>query len=277
MTPIFVNSYVSHFGQDYGGFDVNDPAQGIDNKSLSGVVNVNLEAYKVFHFYNIAEEHEYAANWYAGSASTAGTSRQVGLLWSPLIKGASVAPRQSRQTWTLPGSSSEHVGPATQFVLKPGPPAKPVVPAFDPAAIQYGSQGGNASIAKGRDNKVTGVTLNDSDDTESFVRGDIIYPEGNILHPYGLSFTYDFTGGSTDGAQLQILINGEQYFAMTGSVAESSILPGSGQFSATLGLWWETHLQPGISSGITIRLVPSQDDIGTPTTVNVTNFQLFKE
>ena len=63
---IFVDSYVSYFGQDYSNFVVNAPAQGIVKKSLSSVVDVNLDPLKVFLPQSFSLKHRYAANWYAG-------------------------------------------------------------------------------------------------------------------------------------------------------------------------------------------------------------------
>jgi hypothetical protein len=89
----------------------------------------------------------------------------------------------------------------------------------------------------------------------------------------GFAFSYSFTGGSSDGAQLQILINGRLYFAMTGDVAESPDLPGSGQFSATFGLGGE---RLNTYNNIEIRLVKNQWNVGgSPTTVQLDKFDEF--
>ena len=59
---------------------------------------------------------------------------------------------------------------------------------------------------------------------------------------------------------------------MTGSVAESSILPQSGSFSATIGIGLEVDPVRVLE----IRLVRSTDSSGTPTTVKVSDFDYFK-
>ena len=294
VSPIFVDSYVSYFGQDYGNFVVNDPSQGIDNQSLANVVDVNLDPSEAFHLNprDIGLKHEYAANWYAGSATTKGAGNPVGLMWSPLIKGSSVAPLRSKQTWTPPGSSETQVGSATQFVLKTQPRAATIEPKFDPVELSNGSEEGNATItqAPANANKVTAVTLNDDNGKDASFRG-TIDDHGSAE---GFSFTYSFTRGSTDGAQVQILVDGYVLFVMTGSVAESSVLPGSSQFSSTFGLENLPSIArrplPGdIASNIAsigggpdiqIRLVPSPDGgdngAGTPTTVKLSNFEIFR-
>jgi hypothetical protein len=66
------------------------------------------------------------------------------------------------------------------------------------------------------------------------------------------------------------LLNGNLYFAMTGTVADG--LPDSGHFSATFGIGAE---YPYFTQDITIRLVKSAGSPGTPTTVTVGNFHAF--
>ena len=86
----------------------------------------------------------------------------------------------------------------------------------------------------------------------------------------GFSFDYDFTQVG-DGAQLQIWLNNALYFAMSGGVAKSGLLPGSGKLSTTFGLGYEdTGPQQ-----IVIRLIGGSGGSGTSTDVNVDNFHVF--
>jgi hypothetical protein len=262
---IFVDSYGSYFGQTFGNFNVSEPAQAISNKSLANVVDVELKPAKVFRLTDISLKHQYAANWYAGSASTKGTPDQVGLLWSPLVSGSSPAPPRSIQNWAP-------VGPAKQFVLTPAPRAKSVAPIFVPEQIGKSSVQGNTTIA-GPAYAVSAVTLNDTGSKMAVFKG-YFYKRS---YQVGISLNYSFTGGSTDGSQLQILLNGKLYFAMTGSLAESSILPDSGELSATFGIGKE---YTGLGAHrIEIRLVPRPAGggrgAGTPTTVTVSQFDVF--
>jgi pimeloyl-ACP methyl ester carboxylesterase len=266
---IFVDSYVSYFGSDYDGFVVNNSGETVIPGSLANVVNVDLDPYYVFHPDpdDVAAKHEYAANWYAGTASPPSTPKgvRVGLLWSPLISGASLPPGRASQNWSS-------VSPAQQYILTPESSATSVVPMFNPltlAAEQPNCCQGHV-MTEGTADDITAVTLEDNSPTMAVFNGDFDKETGWE----GISFNYSFTGGDdTDGAQLQIWLNGRLYFAMTGSVAESGILPGSGQLSATFGVGREwSHVG---ADTVQIRLVPSQYASGTPTTVTVSNFHYF--
>jgi pimeloyl-ACP methyl ester carboxylesterase len=259
---IFVDSYKSYFGQDYSNFVVNAPAQGIVNKSLSSVVDVNLDPLQVFDPTSVSLKHRYAANWYAGSATTQGTNDQDGLMWSPLVSGSTLAPGVSSQEWdTLKATS--------QFVLTPKIRPKTIAPSFAALDVTKQETQGN-TVVTGEPGKVASVTLNDEGAKEAIFKG--YFYKG--FYQEGVSFNYSFTGGSTDGSQLQILLNGLPYFAMTGSVAESSILPQSGSFSATFGIGAENT--GGGAQRFQIQLVKSTDSTGTPTTVQVSDFDVFK-
>jgi pimeloyl-ACP methyl ester carboxylesterase len=276
VRPLFVDSYVSYFGSNFDGFTVNDQDQGINN-NLTNVVDVDLNPNPVFSDFDtdrVALEHEYAANWYAGSASTKGTTNQLGLLWSPLISGSSPPPvlkgqkhyGQFTQDWTT--VDGDH-----QFILTQQGPAPAVTPMFTQVTLaEQGEPQGDVTVV-GPSSGVTGVTLDDKSksNTMAIFNGGLDKNDSTVE---GFSFSYRFTGGCTDGAQLQILLNGRLYFAMTGSVAKSKVLPGSGQFSATFGLGGEySALDP---QSIQIRLVESVGSAGgTPTTVTVSNFHEF--
>src|SRR5262249_33753130 len=107
----------------------------------------------------------------------------------------------------------------------------------------------------------------------------------------GFSFDYNFTGGGTDGAQLEVLIRvlpnpftmlggfaatlkpdafWQLHFAMNGNVAQSPILDGSGHFSTTFDLGSENAGK----TEIMIRLVKGNRP-GKFTTATVSNLHLF--
>ena len=98
---IFVDSYSSYFGTDFGNFVVNDPDQGISTggNPLYNVVDAELDPVKLYgdHFSTASDNHQYSANWYAGSASTKNTPNQDGLFWSPLISGSTLPAARSRE------------------------------------------------------------------------------------------------------------------------------------------------------------------------------------
>ena len=156
-SPIFVDNFVSYVGTNYGGFTVNDPDQGIDNKGLSDVVDVNLDATKVLKG-SVTKDgalwHEYAANWYAGSESTRGTQDPVGLMWSPLISGGK-PPTALTGTFTQEWAS---VDAAHQFVLTPAGKAAPVTPVFTPVTLGEKDTQGDVKVI-GPPTALTGVTL----------------------------------------------------------------------------------------------------------------------
>jgi pimeloyl-ACP methyl ester carboxylesterase len=261
---IFVDSYVSYFGSDYGNFVVNPTSQKTNSNALANIVDVNLNPNEVFFSGDktrVAEEHEYAATWYAGSASTQNTANQVGLMWSPLISGSSPPLAQvTQQAW-------QTVNAGQQFVLTPASTPNPVTPKFSRVMLtQTAAPEGNVTPT-GPSNPIKGVTLEDNGQNEAVFTGQ--FEESHTA--VGFSFTYTFAPGSTDGAQLQIWLNNNPYpyFAMTGSVADG--LPGSGTLTATFGLGGEYSGEQDIQ----IRLVPSQYGSGPPTTVTVSKFQEF--
>ena len=118
-------------------------------------------------------------------------------------------------------------------------------------------------------NGVSGVTLSDDQGDATF-DGTLDKSDSSIV---GFSFNYDFSQVG-DGAQLQIWLNGKLYFAMTGDVAMSSALPGSGELSSTFGLGDEWSGIFG-DQDIKIMLVQPTGSTGTATTVTVTNFHTF--
>lgn len=254
---IFVDSYISEVGSFFGNFQVNAPAFNIKDKSLNNVIDVKLAPQQIYwqditHGYGIATNHQYSANWYAGSVSTMDTKNQVGLLWSPLIKGSTKPiSLQSSQKWAS-------VDPAHQYVLTPQPRAATAKPAFSTAPVTFVSQTGNVQ----QQGQWTGVILNDDLGTASF-NGTFTKTDKQV----GFAFSYDFAAGSTDGAQLQILLNGQLYFSLDAKVALG--IPGGNQFSATFGLGSESNG----TQNIQIQLV--KNGSGTPTKVTVNNFHVF--
>ncbi len=227
-------------------------------------MNVNLNPDQVFrnNVFNLAAKHEYAANWYAGSASPPNTSQEerVGLLWSPLISGSSLPPEKpSQQGWSS-------VDAGQQFVLTPQNPAPLMVqPTFDGVTLTEDTtccQGHRmlARLTKG----VSTVTLDDK--TPTF-NGYLDKKSSSVV---GFSFTYSFAAGSTDGAELQIRIGDGLYFDMTAGVADG--LSGAGPISATFGLGMESLGDQKIQ----VRLVESKGSPGgTSTSVTVSNFHEF--
>jgi hypothetical protein len=268
---LFVDSYVSFYGAPYNNFVVDAPDHGIRDRALTNIIDVNLEPlpYTWFDTNVISYKHEYAAAWYAGSATTGGqpAGERVGLAWSPLVAGAPTGLAASTtQTWT-----DDDLGPDTQFLL--GTRAQPatVAPVFTPVALAQTATSGDVtptSSAAG----VTGVRLSDDEGTATWT-GTLDKADDAIV---GFSFDYDFTQVG-DGAQLQIWLDDALYFAMTGSVARSSLLPGSGALSTTFGLGYEST---GAQT-IRIRLVDSAPRTAgaaastSTTTVTVDNFHVF--
>jgi pimeloyl-ACP methyl ester carboxylesterase len=276
VTPLFVDSYTSYFGSNFNGFIVNDPYQGIDG-SLGNIVDVALNPNPLFHDFDrnrVSLEHQYAANWYAGSESTAGTTAPVGLLWSPLIPNSTPPPVLHDQSNT--GQFVQEWSPVDashQFILTQQGAAPTQTPQFSAVTLAERSKPQGDVTVTGPSNAVTGVTLDDKSKTgtTAVLKADL---DKNGDKAQGFSFSYSFTGGCTDGAQLQIWLNGRLYFAMTGSVAKSNALPASGTLSATFGLGGEySDLNP---QHIQIRLVNGANTPGSsPTTVHVNNFSEF--
>jgi hypothetical protein len=256
---IFVDSYVSHFGADYNNFTVG-------SQSLYNIVDVNLDADAVFHngLRDIGLRHEYAANWYAGSASKP-QGQQVGLLWSPLIASAVVPLARSSQNWSP-------VEQDQQFVLTPQSPASPVQPTFQPMQLIFQ---GNVIPT------ISSVSL--SSDQPDFM-GSIPIPDGFDEAIGGFSFDFTFGSQVSEDVQLQILVNGDQYFGMTSTVPRSGPTAASGHFSSTFGLTAEWQISGGRPpilpqpTPIEIRLVRTDGQSGPldATTVTLDNFQVFR-
>ena len=262
---IFVDSYDSAFGEPLNSYSVDfdniDPKLGI-HQDLKQVADVELHTYSISSFWSlfspftadgVALAHEYAATWYAGSASPQIISNQVGLLWSPLIANASIP---------VPVSSQNQANVSTaQFNLTPTAPAPTDYPTFTAAPITP-DKGQNPA-------PVSGVTLNDAKPGKSQFTGTLQGVNGQV----GFAFKYNFTKAD-DGAQLQICLNNQPYFVMTGSVAES--LTGNGVFTATLGFG-----QTGNSGTVnfTIRLIKPATGVrrasGSATQVTLSDFATF--
>jgi hypothetical protein len=260
---VFVDSYNSYFGSDLGNFVVNDPAEGIDNKHLGNVVDVELvplnRAYDAFQFSNM---HQYAANWYAGSVATTTASKQVpvGMLWSPLLEDPQPVPAQQlKQGWSYFGAVAKN-----QFKLQ-SDPEKYVTPKFIDTPITAKKLVGDVYSTANKNDKFANVTLSSAQGKAEF-HGNMPIAKGVV----GFSFECDFTQVG-DGSQLQIFLDGRVYFAMSGEVADTSELPGNADFNATFGL-----ARTGKDAQITMRLVqPTVSPGKTPTAVIVRNFQEF--
>ncbi len=266
---IFVDSYVSYFGSSYNNFVVNDPDQGINNQALTNVVDVQLNPlpFSSLDTSVISLEHEYAASWYAGSQFTSNlpANQQVGLFWSPLVPNPQTnLPDSSAQTWT-----DSNLNQSTQFVLAPQPSPAPVQPVFTPVSVTQNSLSGDATSTM-TPAGVSSVTLTDDQSANAAFDGTFNKTDSSIV---GFSFNYDFSQVG-DGAQLQIWLNGNLYFAMTGDVAKSSSLPGSGELSATFGLGAEWSGWFG-NQDIQIVLAKPASTTGPATTVTVSNFHTF--
>jgi pimeloyl-ACP methyl ester carboxylesterase len=262
---IFVDSYNSYFGSDLGNFVVNDPAQGLSNKHLNNLVDVKLvalnRAYDAFQF---SAMHQYAANWYAGSSVTKPFSENspVGIWWSPLIPGYLRAPAsQWKQSWSYLGATAEN-----QFKIKLDHEA-PFTPKFFDTALTSLKSIGEVTTTTNASNQVTAVTLSSALGKVEF-DGKVRKHSGGVV---GFSFDTNFTQLG-DGSQLQILLNGNVYFAMSGGVADTSDLPGNAEFRTTFGLATQ-----GNEPKITMRLVQPADSTGSPTVVTVSNFHEFTD
>lgn len=259
VRPISVDSYISYFSAPFGGFTVNNPDQNISSVSLANVVDVTLQPNIGVGLYQFLGQsitpygllHEYSANWYAGH-------------------GAQSVATPSIQNWTQiqnPGDIIT-VDPASQFNLAPQSPP-PVTPTFAKVTLDTTSTTANVSTdPPGGGSSITGVTLKELATSTANYTGTFDKTDSQV----GFSFDYQFSGGEPDGAQLQIWINGELHFAMTDNVALSSILPGSGKFSATFDLGSEDAGQ----NQIQIILTPGTKG-GQSTQVTVNNFHLFSD
>ncbi len=264
---IFVDSYVSFYGSSYNNFVVNDPDQGINNQALSNVVDVDLNPLP-FGEFDYALEHEYSANWYAGSGAT--SSAPIGLLWSPLLpKAQKNLPSSLAQTWTDSTLNYAH-----EFLLGPESSPATISPTFSSLGLQEDSGGlsGDASVTTNTDGSISTVTLTDDTTPQPEFQG-YFYKQSDSY--VGVSFNYDFSKVN-DGAQLQIDLNGKLYFAMTGSVAKSALLDGSGTFTATFGIGKEfAHLG---AQYLTIELVQPNSlkkSSGSSTSVTISQFHTF--
>ena len=265
---IFVDSYNSYFGSDLGNFVVNDPAQGLDNKHLSDMVDVKLvalnRAYDAFAFSNM---HQYAANWYAGSVVTTKASGHVpvGMLWSPLLANPQPVPAQQlKQGWSYFGAVEKN-----QFKLE-ADPEKPVIPKFVGARLTSIKSVGSVQTVTNSNKKVTSVTLSSAQGKVAF--DSEVNRQSNDV---GFSFECDFTQVG-DRSQLQILVNGKVYFAMSGGVADSTELPGNADFDTTFGYAFQGLAGHFVNHPeITMRLVQPATSTGTPTVVTVSNFHEF--
>lgn len=263
---LFVDSYVSYYGAAYNNFVVDSPDQGIHNQALTNVVDVNLNPlpFSSFDSNVISLEHEYAAAWYAGSQYTQSlpASQQVGLFWSPLLANAQTnLPASSGQTWT-----DSNLGESTQFIIAPQSSPATVQPVFSAIPLKHEHLTGDVTTTT--DNSgVTAVQLSNDQGPATF-RGTLAKKDDSVV---GFSFDYDFSQVG-DGSQLQIWLNDALYFAMTGAVAKSSALPGSGKLSSTFGLGYEST---GVQT-IEIRLIPGASSNGSgSTSVTVDNFHVF--
>jgi hypothetical protein len=257
VRSVGVDSYISYFGAPFGGFTVNNPDQKIHNVALSSIVDVTLQpniGVGLYQFFGQSLTpygllHEYSANWYAG------------------FEGQTV-PGPSFQDWTQiqnPGGVIT-VDPSTQFnlTLRTSPPA---APGFEGVTLDTTATTAGVSTdpASGGDG-IMGVTLQEMTSGSAIYTGTLNKTDSAV----GFSFDYQIAGGDPDGAQLQILINGQLHFAMTDNVAESSTLPGLSAFSATFGLGTEDAGQ----NQIQIILTPGAKG-GTSTQATVNNFHLF--
>ena len=165
----------------------------------------------------------------------------------------------SGQTWT-----DSNLNQSAQFVLGTQTPPETVQPVFRDPLGQTGVSGDASTVFS--DGSVLGVTLNSDMGTAAFT-GTLNRSSDSVI---GFSFDYDFSQVG-DGSQLQIWLNNALYFAMSGGVAKSVLLPYSGKLSATFGLGYEDTGQQQVE----IRLVGGSGGSGTSTNVTVDNFHVF--
>jgi hypothetical protein len=228
-------------------------------------------------------KHQYALNWYAGSANTVGTNNPVGLAWSPLIAGASTPPTDVQDQAWPPANGNN------QFTLRKATTTT-VTPTFQSVTLTKGHGPFDGGVTQtGPDNAITALTLGYERSmkyTTSEFSGQFDKKPGMI----GFSFSYSFAGSSSPGATLQIYVNNRTYFSVNSGVAQSGTVPGTGTFTATFGLVGQTHplyrfdplhvytpKETGSRPEIVIRLhnsAPTQ--AGAQTQVTVSNFQEFK-
>lgn len=261
---IFVDSYISYFGADLSSYDVKAPDSEIDFKSpsLFSVVNTHLNPVPILGatLFSIALDHEYAATWYAGSTVTKGTDHRTGLLWSPLIEGSNAPPPTASQDW--PSVDADHQFRLTGHGFSPRVNGNLSQVTLNTKSIQgvvsANGQPVNGTLPTG----VKTVTLSNGPANSIF---DSQFD--NSASTVGFAFTYSFSSAGDLGSQLQILLNGQLYFAMEGAVAVNQ--PSNGQFSATFGLGSQ---QGNRTPEITLQLVNSRN---IAQTVTISDFQVF--
>jgi hypothetical protein len=262
---IFVDSYNSYFGSDLGNFVVNDPEQGIFDRHLNNLIDVELVPLnRAFDAFKFSAMHQYAANWYAGSVVTQqmATLPAVGIRWSPLLPGAQpVSYSQYKQEWSYSDAKESN-----QFKLEPDVQA-PVTPRFFDTPLKGLISIGKVTRVTNSSNQVTAVTLSSARGGPAVFVGEA-HRRNQVV---GFSFDCNFSQIG-DGSQLQILLNGSVYFAMSGAVAGSSSLPGNASFKTTFGF-----ASAGNDPRITMRLVRPASGTGTPTVVAVSNFHEFTD
>jgi hypothetical protein len=181
------------------------------------------------------------------------------MLWSPLLANPTPVPAQQlKQGWSYFGAVADN-----QFKLE-ADPENPVTPKFISTPLTTISSLGDVQYTLDSNKKATSVTL-------STQRGGAQFNAQVRRHSdvVGFSFECNFSQvGKPE--QLQILVNGKVYFAMSGAVAGASALPGNADFNTTFGF-----ATVGSDPKISMRLVQPLSSLGNPTVVTVKNFHEF--
>jgi len=100
----FVDNYASYFGVGYTG-----------TPNLESIVEVGLDASKLYKFDDMGDQHSYAAAWYGGAAAGAAKQKEppLGLAWPPPPSKHVPA---LNQTWP-----AGNISQSNQWWLQPGP------------------------------------------------------------------------------------------------------------------------------------------------------------
>jgi hypothetical protein len=250
---LFVDNYISEFDTRYDNVTFSDSTQlpGL-TPDLSQIVDFGTVNWP-FNDTDITNQHEYAATWYAGTASIVGP---LGFKWSPLLPNAPTnVPTYSTQSWTR-----DNYGPATQFAItvnqaNPGPPTQTAL--FTPTAL---------ATSQTSQVKVSSFTLSSA---QSQFAGILNFTSNTS----GFAFRYLFSG-PVNGSQLQLYVNGNPYASFVMTDIAATILPGSGSFIATIPVGYEATLSS--TANVTFVLQPPPGAaVGSGPQVTVSEFETF--
>ncbi len=263
---IFVDSFISYFGQQYGpikGVTPLDPST--PSTANQQVVDVVLAPGTILSSTDPGNQHSYAINWYAGAAQKWAQNPQTGVViknsdnttavWSPLLSSTPPSPTSGtyHQSWASPADS--------QFTLTGNGQANAATQTstFTPLSLI------NTSVTPGSSYESGVLILSENGSSAAEFTGEF---SAIVSHISGVSFNFQFDPTS-EGDQLLIAVddragNQIRHFVMTASVA------GSAQQFGTISLGSLAHR---FDANIQIKLAPAKDSKGAKVTLK--NMQQF--